>query len=70
VLGEAVLGACPKALCNESGYNAEKQAIRRDGTSTAAPIAAGIAALLFDYMYMAVYGWRWGLRLRTLYFRS
>ena len=55
-LGEAVLGDCPKTLCNESGYNREEQTIRRDGTSTAAPIAAGIAALFIDYTWQFMDG--------------
>ena len=45
----AVSGACPKSLSKERGYDPEAQTIRRQGTSTAAPIAAGIAALLVDH---------------------
>jgi subtilisin family serine protease len=48
-LGEAVLGACPKNLSDQPGYDPETQTIRRDGTSTATAIAAGIAALFIDY---------------------
>jgi len=47
-LGEAVLAACPVNFSNEPGYDGSKQMIRRDGTSTATPIAAGIGALLID----------------------
>ena len=47
-LGEAVLAACPVNFSNKPGYNGSKQMIRRDGTSTATPIAAGIGALLID----------------------
>jgi len=50
-LGEAVSGACPKTLSKELGYNAKEQTIRRNGTSTATPIAAGIAALFVDYAW-------------------
>jgi len=49
-LGEAVSGACPKTLSHEPGYDPKHQTIRRDGTSTATPIAAGIAALFIDYV--------------------
>jgi subtilisin family serine protease len=55
-LGEAVSGACPRTLAHERGYNAEHQTIRRDGTSTATPIAAGIAALFIDYTWQIMDG--------------
>ena len=55
-LGEAVLGACPRNLSDQAGYIAETQTIRRDGTSTATPIAAGIAALFVDYTWQFVDG--------------
>ena len=48
-LGEAVSAACPVSLSHKPGYDKSKQTIRRDGTSTATPIAAGIAALLIDF---------------------
>jgi hypothetical protein len=52
VLGEAVSGAYPKHRADGlKGYDAEQQTIRQDGTSTATPIAAGIAALLIDYSW-------------------
>ena len=41
----------PKTLSKELGYNAKEQTIRRNGTSTATPIAAGIAALFVDYAW-------------------
>jgi len=50
-LGEAVQGACLKSLSDQPGYDAETQTIRRNGTSTATPIAAGIAALFIDYTW-------------------
>lgn len=56
VLGEAVSGACPQILSNEKGYDKETQTIRRDGTSTAAPIAAGIAALFIEYTWQFMDG--------------
>jgi subtilisin family serine protease len=49
VLGEAVSGACPKHLSDKRGYNSKEQTVRQDGTSTATPIAAAIAALFIDY---------------------
>jgi hypothetical protein len=55
-LGEAVLGACLNKLSDQPGYNAETQTIRRYGTSTATPIAAGIAALLIDYSWQIMDG--------------
>jgi hypothetical protein len=55
-LGEAVLGACPQCLSDQPGYDAETQMIRRDGTSTATPIAAGIAALFIDYTWQFMDG--------------
>lgn len=55
-LGEAVLGACSKTLSDQPGYDAETQTIRRDGTSTATPIAAGIAALFIDYTWQFMDG--------------
>ena len=56
ILGEAVSGACPKSVSQQSGYNAATQTIRRDGTSTATPIAAGIAALFIDYAWEVIDG--------------
>ena len=50
-LGEAVPGACPKHLSDKEGYDAEAQTVRQDGTSTATPIAAAIAALFIDYSW-------------------
>lgn len=55
-LGEAVLGAAPKNLSDQSEYDAKTQMIRRDGTSTATPIVAGIAALLIDYTWQFMDG--------------
>lgn len=55
-LGEAVSGACPKQLSDQLGYDAGTQTIRRDGTSTATPIAAGIAALFIDYAWQFMDG--------------
>lgn len=48
-LGEGVSGAGTRNLSSEPGYDPISQTIRRDGTSTATPIAVGIAALLIDY---------------------
>ena len=48
-LGEAVSAACPAGLSQKPGYDRAKQTIRRDGTSTATAITAGIAALLIDF---------------------
>lgn len=48
-LGEAVSGAAAKALSHLPEYDRDKEEIRRDGTSIAAPIAAGIGALLICY---------------------
>jgi hypothetical protein len=49
-LGEAVMGAYPAhCLLRESGT--PELWIRRDGTSIATPVAAGIAALLIDYTW-------------------
>jgi subtilase family serine protease len=56
VLGEAVSGACPKSLSNRPGYDSTTQTIRRSGTSTATPIAAGIAALFIDYSWQLMDG--------------
>src|SRR5271155_1522044 len=56
VLGESVSGACPKSLCDHPGYDAITQTVRRDGTSTAAPIAAGIAAIFVDYTWQFMEG--------------
>ena len=55
-LGEAVSGACPTYLSDQRGYDPKTQSIRRDGTSTATPIAAGIAALLLDYTWQFMNG--------------
>jgi hypothetical protein len=55
-LGEAVLGACPKRLSDKPGYDPETQMIRLDGTSTATPIAAGIAAFIIDYTWQFMDG--------------
>jgi subtilisin family serine protease len=49
ILGEAVAAACPMTLSKEQGYDRSNRTIQRDGTSTATPIAAGIAALLIDF---------------------
>jgi hypothetical protein len=49
--GEAILGACPKSPFNRPGYDPKTQTIRRYGTSTSTPIAAGIAALFIDYTW-------------------
>lgn len=49
ILGEGVLGACIPKFASEPGYKSATQMVRRDGTSAAAPIAAGIAALLTEY---------------------
>jgi len=48
-LGEGVSAAAAKSESHLPGYDAEKEEIRKDGTSVAAPIAAGIAALLICY---------------------
>src|SRR5215471_14118143 len=50
-LGEAVSGASLKSFSIKPGYDPITQRIRRDGTSTATPIAAGIAALLIEYTW-------------------
>jgi subtilisin family serine protease len=50
-LGEAVSGACTGDLSHQFGYHAATKTIRRDGTSTATPLAAGITALLIDYTW-------------------
>ena len=50
-LGEAVWGACLQQFSGMMGYDPAKQRIRRDGTSTATPIAAGIAALFIEYTW-------------------
>jgi Subtilase family len=55
-LGEAVSGACPKHLSDRRGYDARAQTIRQDGTSTATPIAAAIAALFIDYSWQFMDG--------------
>ena len=55
-LGEAVSGACPKHLSDKRGYDAKAQTIRQDGTSTATPIAAAIAALFIDYSWQFMDG--------------
>jgi hypothetical protein len=55
-LGEAVSGASLKRFSAKSGYDAATQRIRRNGTSTATPIAAGIAALLIDYSWQFMDG--------------
>ena len=56
-LGEAVSGACPKHLCDQRGYDAKAKTIRWDGTSTATPIAAAIAALFIDYSWQFMDGY-------------
>jgi subtilisin family serine protease len=48
-LGEAVSAACPGSQSQLPGYKESNKTIRRDGTSTATPIAAGIAALLIAF---------------------
>jgi hypothetical protein len=55
-LGEAVSGASLKRFDEMPGYNPVTQRIRRDGTSTAAAIAAGIAALFIDYTWQFMDG--------------
>jgi hypothetical protein len=55
-LGEAVEAACPAGLSQQPGYNPSRGTIRRDGTSIATPIAAGIAALLLDYTWQFMDG--------------
>jgi hypothetical protein len=55
-LGEAVSGACPRHLSDQPTYDAGTQTIRRDGTSTATPIAVGIAALFIDYAWQFMDG--------------
>jgi hypothetical protein len=54
--GEAILGACPKSPFNRPGCDPKTQTIRRYGTSTSAPIAAGIAALFIDYTWQFMDG--------------
>ena len=49
-LGEAVEAAYPASLSHEPGYNPSKGTVRTSGTSTSAPVAAAIAALLLDYI--------------------
>lgn len=55
-LGEAVSGACPRALAYKLGCDPEHPTTRRDGTSTATLIAAGIAALFIDYTWQIMDG--------------
>ena len=53
-LGEAVLGACPVARGSSPSFD-NTRTIRRDGTSSATPIAAGIAAFLLDYCQQSIH---------------